>query len=152
MRARTSRYEGALERFIADCDPQSLDEVQRIKRGFDQTTLAAVCRYQDAWIGLFDAILETIRAYRAFEAAAEIIGRFTDQNRTETEMLRFEDYYAGSGRANIEGGFYLVMPTAVPGEYRAQRSNGKEWVWEGGYFDSLDAAEAACQRHYEGGE
>lgn len=61
--------------------------------------------------------------------------------------LVFHDYYAGSGRADIEGGLYLIMPTSA-GTYRASRSNGKDWVWEGGIFDTADLAKAACTANY----
>ena len=61
--------------------------------------------------------------------------------------LSFKDYFAGSARADIEGGFYLIMPTSY-GEYRASRSNGKDWVWEGGLYNNIDLAKMACRVNY----
>ena len=65
--------------------------------------------------------------------------------------LDFMDYWGGSGQARVSGGFYLVAPCAVPGEYSAKKSDGKAWVWDGGSYSSAEAAQTACQHHYDKG-
>jgi hypothetical protein len=34
------------------------------------------------------------------------------------------------------------------GNYRAQLSDGKNWVWEGGTFATAALAEDACNQHF----
>lgn len=171
MSPRQTRYERALERVIADCEPEDEAETERIAAMFSDTVRAAELRLEDSfdafvhdlrqtlpgrtlvWASCaLTATIDVFRRYREFNRIASILRGLTEQDRKEIDMLQFQDYYAGSGRAEIDGGFYLVMPTAAPGVYRASRSNGKEWVWEGGSFDSPELAQAACQKHFDGGE
>jgi hypothetical protein len=62
--------------------------------------------------------------------------------------LEFTDYWAGSGKAQTENGFYLVSPSTLSSAYQARFSDGENWVWDGGTFNDLVKAENACREHH----
>lgn len=62
--------------------------------------------------------------------------------------LKFTDFFGGSGRAIVDGGFYLITPTA-DGKSMARKSDSLDWIWSGGSFETAALAEEACQRHFD---
>lgn len=60
--------------------------------------------------------------------------------------FEWEDYWAGSGRAPFEGGYYLAIPSA--GMWVARYDVGGKTTWQHPVpFNTADEAQAECERH-----
>ena len=62
--------------------------------------------------------------------------------------LEFHGFWAGTARADVGKAWYHVGINTANTGYFAKFSDGKEWVWSGGYFDTEAEAIGACQSHH----
>ena len=62
------------------------------------------------------------------------------------KKLNFRDYLAGSARADVSDGWYLIAMLHVG--YFARKSNGSDWVWKETH-NTFEYALAACEEHHE---
>jgi hypothetical protein len=133
------------DNFLAPCAPENDLERDWCKRQFDRTFLAEKARLWDACDD-FLAELRATRFGRSLIWTADRIASIKALRPKSNPPLIFHDFYGGSGRADVADGFYLVAP--MWGNYRAQLSDGKNWVWEGGTFATAALAEDACNQHF----
>jgi hypothetical protein len=84
-------------------------------------------------------------------AAADAFNAEVSRSKKPKPVLVFEDFFGGCGKAKTEGGYFLVSPLHGDGwQARFAAFGDEEWAWDGGYFGTAEAAQAACEAHYRG--